>query len=50
MMAAHHGGTAWLQLPEETLARLSSWRAARALPSWEQTFDALLDEAGGPSS
>jgi hypothetical protein len=50
MMAAHHGGTAWLQLPEDTLARLSAWRAARALPSWEQTFDALLDEAGGPSS
>ena len=50
MMAAHHGGTAWLQLPEDTLARLSAWRAARALPSWEQTFDVLLDEAGGPSS
>ena len=50
MMAAHHGGTAWLQLPEDTLARLSAWRAARALPSWQQTFDALLDEAGGPAS
>ena len=50
MMAAHHGGTAWLQLPEDTLARLSAWRAARALPTWEQTFDTLLDEAGGPSS
>jgi len=47
---AHHGGTAWLQLPEDTLARLSAWRAARAFPSWEQTFDALLDEAGGPTS
>ena len=50
MMAAHHGGTAWLQLPEDTLARLSAWRAARALPTWEQTFDALLDEAGRSSS
>jgi hypothetical protein len=49
MMAAHHGGTAWLQLPEDTLARLSAWRAARALPTWEQTFDALLDEAGRSS-
>ena len=36
--------------PEDTLARLSAWRAARALPTWEQTFDALLDEAGRSSS
>lgn len=40
-----HGGTTWLALPERTLARLSAWRAARALPTWEQTFDALLDGA-----
>jgi len=50
MMAAQYGGTAWLQLPEGTLARLSAWRAARALPTWEQTFAALLDEAEGASS
>jgi hypothetical protein len=50
MMAAQYGGTAWLQLPEDTLARLSAWRAARALPTWEQTFAALLDAAEGASS
>lgn len=49
MMAAQYGGTAWLQLPEDTLARLSAWRAARALPSWEQTFTALLEAAEGAS-
>jgi hypothetical protein len=42
MMTAHHGGTAWLRVGTRTLAELSAWRAARALPTWEQTFDALL--------
>lgn len=49
MMAAHYAGTAWLTLPEHTVARLTAWRAARALPSWEQTIDALLDRAEDPS-
>jgi hypothetical protein len=42
MMDAHQAGMAWLRLPEHTLAELSAWRAARALPTWEQTFAALL--------
>jgi hypothetical protein len=46
MMDAHQGGMAWLRLPEHTLAALSAWRAAHALPSWEQTFDALLARDG----
>lgn len=50
MMAAHYGGTAWLQVPAGTLEKLSAWRSARALPNWEQTFDALLDAAGEPGS
>ena len=50
MMAAHHGGTAWLQLPARTLEELSAWRAARALPTWEQTFAALLAAADGTPS
>ncbi|MCD2192838.1 DUF6084 family protein [Actinomycetospora endophytica] len=49
MMAAHYAGTAWLSLPEHTMARLTAWRAARALPSWEQTIDELLGRAGEPS-
>ena len=49
MMAAHHAGTGWLALPEHTLARLTAWRAAQALPSWEQTIDELLRRAEGAS-
>ena len=45
MARAFHGGTTWLALPERTLAALSAWRAARALPSWEATFTALLEAA-----
>lgn len=47
MMAAHHGGTVWIRLPERTAADLAAWRAARALPSWEQTVAALLAAADG---
>jgi hypothetical protein len=46
MMAAHHGGETWLRVGPRTLATLSAWRAARALPTWDQTFDALLAAAG----
>lgn len=49
MMDTHLSGTAWLRLPEHTLAELSAWRAARALPTWEQTFTALLAAAGDES-
>jgi hypothetical protein len=47
MMAAHYAGTGWLALPEHTLSRLTAWRAAQALPSWEQTIDELLRRAEG---
>lgn len=50
MMDTHQSGMAWLRLPERTLADLSAWRAARALPTWEQTFDALLTAATPGSS
>lgn len=49
MMAAHYAGTAWLALPEHTMTRLTAWRAARALPSWERAIDELLARAGDPS-
>jgi hypothetical protein len=47
--AAHWAGTGWLALPEHTIDRLTAFRAARALPSWEQTVDELLRRAEGPS-
>ncbi len=36
-------GSAWLRLPRDAFDRLWSYRAARSLPSWESTFDELLD-------
>ncbi|MDD7937613.1 DUF6084 family protein [Actinomycetospora lutea] len=45
MMEAHFGGTVWVRLPADTHAALAAWRAAHALPSWEQTVAALLAAA-----
>jgi len=36
-------GSAWLRLQREAFDRLWSYRAERALPSWEATLDDLLD-------
>ncbi|NMO91318.1 DUF6084 family protein [Actinomycetospora sp. TBRC 11914] len=49
MAAAHHAGTGWLTLPAHTMDRLTAFRAAHALPSWEQTVDELLRRAEGSS-
>ena len=34
----------WVRLQRETFDRLYAYRARRALPSWEETIEALLDE------
>lgn len=47
MMDAHYGGTSWLALPTRVYDELAAWRAARALPTWEQTVTALLAAAEG---
>ena len=36
--------SAWLRLQRDTFDRLYAYRARRALPSWEETIEALLDE------
>ncbi len=36
-------GSAWLRMSRDSFDRLWSYRAERALPSWEATLDALLD-------
>lgn len=36
----------WIRLQRDTLDRLRDFRAARALPTWEQAFETLLKEAG----
>jgi hypothetical protein len=46
LMDAHFPGTGWLRLQTETLEALQHYRRTRMLPSWEDTFAALLQEAG----
>jgi hypothetical protein len=36
--------SAWVRLERGSFERLAAFRAARALPSWEATLDALLNE------
>lgn len=45
-MDAHFPGCAWLRLSRETLEALSRFRSRLALPTWEDTFDVLLERAG----
>jgi hypothetical protein len=45
LMDAHFPGTGWLRLQTETLEALQRYRRTRMLPSWEDTFAALLEEA-----
>ncbi len=43
----HFPGTAWVRMRRETLEALSAWRSAKAIPSWDETFELLLKEADG---
>jgi len=38
-------GSAWLRLSRDAFDRLYAYRARRALPTWDDTIAALLDEA-----
>lgn len=40
----------WVRLRRDVLARLSRFRSAEALPSWEETVTRLLDHAGAPEA
>jgi Family of unknown function (DUF6084) len=44
-MDACFPGSAWLRLRRASFDRLAEYRAQRALPTWEATVDALLEEA-----
>jgi hypothetical protein len=48
MMDRHFPGTAWLRLGRESFDRLYAFRASRALTTWEETVDALLEAAAEP--
>jgi hypothetical protein len=49
LMDLYFPNTAWLRLDRDTLAELSRFKAARALPSWEAVFGTLLERAAEPA-
>ena len=42
MMDAYYPNTAWLCLRRDVFEELNRFKTARGIPSWEQTFEALL--------
>lgn len=46
MMDLYFPNTGWLRLRHETLDALQRYKSARALLSWDETFERLLKEAG----
>jgi len=50
LMERHFPGTVWIRLPRESFDRLWAYKARRALPSWEEALDALLQQSEEPSS
>lgn len=45
-MEQHFGGRAWILLRKDRLDALAAYRSERAIPSWEETIERLLKEAG----
>lgn len=45
-MDYHFPGSGWVRVDRETLTRLQRYKARRALPTWEDAFALLLEEAG----
>ncbi|MBV9093650.1 MAG: hypothetical protein JO132_07215 [Streptosporangiaceae bacterium] len=45
LVDAHFPGSAWLRCSRATLDALSAFKAERALPTWDATLAALLDQA-----
>jgi hypothetical protein len=41
-MEQHFAGSAWLRVREDVFERLVAYKASRALPTWEATFEELL--------
>ncbi|MFF8195802.1 DUF6084 family protein [Streptomyces bobili] len=53
MLEQHFPGCGWIRLPRDTMDALLAYRSRHALPSWEATLRALLDDSGAddpPSS
>ncbi|MFJ3308904.1 DUF6084 family protein [Streptomyces sp. NPDC086549] len=49
MVEQHFPGCGWIRLPRDTMLALLAFRSRRALPSWEATVRALLEETRGAS-
>ncbi len=45
-MDEHFPNSAWVRVSRETLDALSAFRSERVIPSWDDTFEQLLKEAG----
>ena len=45
MMDTHFPGSGWLRLRRDTIDALADFRAARALPTWDDAVVAVLDQA-----
>lgn len=45
MMDSHFPGSGWLRLRRDTIDALAGFRAARALPTWDDAVIAVLDAA-----
>jgi hypothetical protein len=45
MMDMHFPGSGWLRLRRDTIDALADFRAARALPTWDDAVIAVLDGA-----
>jgi hypothetical protein len=47
LMDLYFPGTGWLRLRRDTLRCLLRYKSARALATWDETVERLLEEAGG---
>ncbi|MCZ2526361.1 DUF6084 family protein [Streptomyces sp. HB2AG] len=48
MIEQHFPGAGWIRLSRDAMDALLGFRSRRALPSWEATVRALLEDAGAP--
>lgn len=47
-MDAHFPDCAWIRMSHEALDRLQKFKVSQGLPTWDDTFERLLKEAGEP--
>ncbi|MNC91466.1 hypothetical protein D3C83_77360 [compost metagenome] len=45
MMDSHYPNSAWVRVQRDTMDALTRFRSQRGLPTWDDTFNALLGES-----